>query len=63
MTFREHEFGTRMCWCDPRLAKQCDECDNDPNCWKCDEFGFVDTWEGDPDDILIIHEEEEVSVG
>lgn len=52
----EHEFGTRLCWCNPRLAKPCNECgDNDLNCWKCDEIGLVTTHIGDPGDIVIIH--------
>jgi len=57
----EHERFSRKCWCNPRLAKPCDECDGDPGCWKCED-GLIDTTIDDPDDILIIHVDDVVDI-
>lgn len=52
----EHEFGSRTCWCNPRLADHCPECGGkDPDCWRCDELGLVDVDIDYPSEVVIIH--------
>ena len=39
---REHVETGIACWCHLRLTVLCDECVDDPACWKCGGKGLVD---------------------
>lgn len=57
MSEKAHELGGRECWCNPRLAKLCLECEGATGspCWLCGGSGLVAAEVGDPEDLIVTH--------
>ncbi len=55
---REHELGSRQCWCEPRLTQTCPICDgDDEDCGHCDESGLVPAYDT-TQPMIIVHEDD-----
>ncbi len=51
----DHQIEGRECWCGPRLAQPCMECEGEgESCWRCGGDGLVDAYDEDLA-VVVIH--------